>query len=608
MVRCLACRAVTLFVLICCVFSLADTASYVVVSNPVARVLVLPHGDSKSLGFVQKGDRFKILTKTDEWYHIEFKNSVGWIFQDYVKVEKGSEPPRTAANVPASSVPQKPPSPAPAVAAASPQKMPPAAPPTVQTLKPQQAQPAPVQPSPAPSPVQPVFQASVKQTEKTEAQAMQADQTQKKLPSKSKHPQNVSIDLPPAQVSPLPEVKQPQAAPGAAATVPQTTETPSAPQAKPRPQPAVPQKVPEVSAQPEPGKKYLEIIESSVKILSYVSPESPMIGMARKNECYPLLHEGESWCKIQFGKDTGWVERRMGKIVDSPTTTAAIPRIVLVSSIGAGALLLIVIVVILVVRSTRIKKERQVTVRKDLLIIAGAEKEIQYSLSDSTIPLSKCFSEIGFHIDSASDLEQAKNLLAHYLPDVIVVDWQLDANIQQSMESVLSNRTSTSNILVIFYNVPSPSTSQQSLVIPNAHFLGFAFSDRDIFRLVTPLIITQSGTKTIRKSVESAALGGDISQGNLLEVFQFIEIGRKTGCLYIVLDKPFGLIYFSQGRLTYATSPTQQGKEAVFEILNCKTGRFHFVADKVSQTKNIDLSTLEILMEWTKNQDEAHRV
>jgi hypothetical protein len=605
MVRCLVCRAVPLFVLICYVFSLAETASYVVVSNPVARVLVLPHGDSKSLGFVQKGDRFKILTKSGEWYHIEFKNSVGWIFQDFVKVEKGPEPPRPAANVPAAPAPQKPPSAAPAAAVPAPQKIPPGAAP-VQAPKPQQAQPAPSQPPPAPAPAQPVVQASAKQPEKTEAQAMQAEQAQKKLPSKGKRPQNVSIDLPPAQVIALPEVKQAQ--PGAAAPEPQTTETPSSPQAKPRTQTPVPQKAPEISAQPEPGKKYLEILESSVKILAYVSPESPMIGMARKNECYPLLHEGESWCKIQFGKDTGWVERRMGRIVDSPTVTAAIPRIVLVASVGGGALLLIVIVVILVVRSTRIKKERQVTVRKDLLIIAGSEKEIQYSLSDSTIPLSKCFSEIGFHIDSISDLEQAKNLLGHYLPDVIVVDWQLDANIQQSMESMLSNRTSTSNILVIFYNVPSSFSSQQSRVIPNAHYLGFAFSDRDIFRLVTPIIITQSGTKTIRKSVESAALGGDISQGNLLEVFQFIEIGSKTGCLYIVLDKPFGLIYFTQGRLTYATSPTQQGKEAVFEILNCKTGRFHFVADKVSQTKNIDLSTLEILMEWTKNQDEAHRV
>jgi hypothetical protein len=88
---------------------------------------------------------------------------------------------------------------------------------------------------------------------------------------------------------------------------------------------------------------------------------------------------------------------------------------------------------------------------------------------------------------------------------------------------------------------------------------------------------------------------------------QFIEIGRKTGCLYTVIDKPFGLIYFEQGRLTYAATQTRQGRDAVFEMLNLKKGHFHFVLDKTSQTKNVDLSTLEILMEWTKTVDEAHR-
>jgi hypothetical protein len=74
-----------------------------------------------------------------------------------------------------------------------------------------------------------------------------------------------------------------------------------------------------------------------------------------------------------------------------------------------------------------------------------------------------------------------------------------------------------------------------------------------------------------------------------------------------VIEKPFGLIYFEQGRLTYAASQAKQGRDAVFEILGLTTGHFHFILDKVSQTKNVNLSTLEILMDWTKTVDEAHR-
>jgi hypothetical protein len=195
----------------------------------------------------------------------------------------------------------------------------------------------------------------------------------------------------------------------------------------------------------------------------------------------------------------------------------------------------------------------------------------------------------------------------HYLPDVIVVDWHLGNTVMHEVESVLKNRTSTTNILVIFYNVPDISSMTQSAIIPNAHFLSISFSDREIFKLVTPLIITESETKSIRRSVESSALGGEIGHGSLIEVMQFIEIGSKTGCLYIVQEKPFGLIYFEQGRCTYAASQAKQGRDAAFEILGLKTGHFNFVLDKVSQTKNVNLSTLEILMEWTKTVDEAHR-
>jgi hypothetical protein len=124
---------------------------------------------------------------------------------------------------------------------------------------------------------------------------------------------------------------------------------------------------------------------------------------------------------------------------------------------------------------------------------------------------------------------------------------------------------------------------------------------------VTPLIMAAKSSRTIKKSVQTSALEGDIRLGNLMEVMQFIEIGKKTGCLYITVKSPFGLIYFENGRITYAATQGVQGKEAVFEILNLKEGHFHLVLDKTSQSKNVNLSTLEVLMDWTKVKDEALR-
>jgi hypothetical protein len=599
-----AVRAVALFCIIS--FAIADAATTVVVVKDLARVLLLPYGDSKLIGLAKKGDEFKVVSKKNDWYNIEFRNTIGWIFQDNIRIEVKSE---TAAAAPVAS-----PAPKPVIQPVPP---PPSAPPS----------PAPV-PLPAPKPPQNLPELK-KPFERPEPSAERIEARLKRSPAKQKKQQSFSIDLPPVPVTPA-EVEKEKTLPVAQ----ETTATPPAVQPSPAPEPAPKTpaarrpnvaNLPEVKPVP-PGQgvdtatrtpplaeegtevnKYFEILDNSVKVLASVSPESPIIGNARKNECFVLLFEGQSWCKIRFGNSEGWVERRSGRPVDSPTMAGNVNRIIFFGAIGLGVIILVALVVIFLVISLRTKGARKIAVRKDLLIIAHSEKEVQLSLTDSTTSLSKCFSEIGFKVSYASDLDHAKNMLMHYLPDVIVADWHIGHNIMQAMESVLANRSSTTNILVIFYNVPDVQSIPQSKLIPNAHFLGISFSDRDVFKLVTPLIITQSETKSIRRSVESSALGGEIGHGSLIEVMQFIEIGRKTGCLYIVIEKPFGLIYFEQGRLTYAASQAKQGRDAVFEILGLKSGHFHFVLDKVSQTKNVNFSTLEILMEWTKTVDEAHR-
>jgi len=596
-----AVRAVALLCI--CAFAITDAATTVVVVKDLARVLLLPYGDSKLLGLVKKGEEFKVISKKNDWYNVEYKNSIGWIFQDNVKPEVKSETTAT----PAPSLPP--------------------------------AQRAPVQAAPLPSPPPPplvVMPPPVKQLplpelrkpfDRPEPSPERIEARLKKPPAKQKRTAAFSVDLPPVPVTPadaekektLPVVQESTAAVQLSQHAAPEPQPPAAPAKRPdvaNPQPARPtvqthgRDTAAESSQAENGKevqKYFEILDNSAKVLATVSPESPIIGNARKNECFVLLFEGQSWCKIRFGNSEGWIERRSGRPVDSPTMAGNVNRIIFFGAIGIGLIVLLALIVIFMIISLRTKATRKIAVRKDLLIIAHSEKDVQLSLTDSTTSMSKCFSEIGFKVSYASDMDHARNMLMHYLPDVIVVDWHIGNNIMQAMESVLANRSSTTNILVIFYNVPDIQTMQQSKLIPNSHFLGISISDRDVFKLVTPLIITQSETKSIRRSVESSALGGEIGHGSLIEVMQFIEIGRKTGCLYIVIEKPFGLIYFEQGRLTYAASQAKQGRDAVFEILGLKSGHFSFVLDKVSQTKNVNLSTLEILMEWTKTVDEAHR-
>jgi len=502
---------ISAFFLCCFLFVyITDAANRVVVTKEVAKVMTLPYGDARSLGFVKKNEQFSIITQKGEWFNIEYKNSVGWIFKGNISVVSASVATPPAVTKPASVV--------------------------VNTPK---------------------------------GQAPQQ--------------KNEPVDLPPATID----------ANGNDASGFVSLKT------------TMNHTITDTSI------KYFEITESSTSILATVSPDAQVLGVARHGDCFLVLYAGQAWCKVKYNSVNGWVDRRVGRIVDAPTLTKKIPQLILFIVGGIGGLAIIVFFIVFLSMLLKKKNVKRIIVKKDMLLISSNDKEIQYSLTNTTTTVSKCFSEIGFKVSFARDIDHAKNLLLHYLPDVIVVDYQLDPNIIRETETVLiSNKMFSANMLVIFFNVPDAVAQIHNLKIPHVYFLSVAFADRDIFKLVTPLILAgaDNATKSIRNSVEASALGGEIGDGNLIEVMQFIEIGRKTGCLYIIQqDKPFGLIYFEQGRLTYASCKDVQGSEAVFEILKQKNGHFHFVLDKTTTNKNVKMSTLEILMEWTKAEDEAHR-
>ena len=357
-----------------------------------------------------------------------------------------------------------------------------------------------------------------------------------------------------------------------------------------------------------PAQKYFEILHSPARVLRYLNPQSPILGLASGHETFPIVSAGTSWCRIIYKGDTGWVDMAAGKVVDSPHVVGEkIPDILIIVLFGASGALLLALGVVFVVLSLRRQKFKRYALRRDVLIISPSEKHLRYSLTDAPTTLSKCFTEIGFKVSSSRDIDHARNLLVHYAPDVLVVDWQMEKNIQSKIELILPAKETASSIIVLFYNVPDPSEMARNNRRTSMYYIGLVFSDRDIFKIVTPLIMAKETAHSFKKSVQSSALEGEIGSGNLAEVMQFIEIGKKTGCLYITLKSPVGIIYFEHGRITYAAAHGMQGREAINEILDLKEGHFNFVLDKVSSNKNLNCSTLEVLMEWAQSSDEASR-
>lgn len=519
------------------------------ISDFFAKVYLAPTTSSRFIGLAQKGEVYTVVETRDAWLRIRFKNAVGWIQQTQVQ-KPGTQVASAQGSATESSTPIKDTqsttdsSPVTTVTADTPKPTTPEI-----ALKTEQR-------------ASSTHKSSDVQTPRPSKPEKKDEEEKPKRDSKRKNwfsQQNFLNNLPPSQ-----DVQ-------------------------------------------DLDVKYFQVTFGPARILLYLNPDAPILGMAKKGDVFPLVGEGDTWCKVVYADTVGWVERRNGKIIDAPESLLANDLLFF----GAVLLVLGLVVALLLLIFSILKKRRNIkpednAIQKNVLIVAKVNKTIQYTLTDTTTTIDRCFAEIGFDISVAKDPMSIRNFVQSKIFDLLIIDWKFERNIVSYVERLFSTVPNAKKIFCIVYNTPDPAAMRPGRIFSNTVFLGLNFSDRDIFKLVTPLIISDN-SKNLQKSIQSSALQGNVADGNLLEVLQFIEIGSKTGCLLIETERPFGLIYFLNGRIIYAATAQEIiGKEAVFMILNLKNGNFRFILNRKPKSSNANLSTLEVLMEWTKALDEAN--
>jgi hypothetical protein len=86
----------------------------------------------------------------------------------------------------------------------------------------------------------------------------------------------------------------------------------------------------------ENQSKYVEVKKPFANVYEYLDPKSKIIQQAKRGEHFELIYEGTSWYQVKIRKEAGWLEKRAGKIVDSPQYV--------VSSINSTAFLIFFVV------------------------------------------------------------------------------------------------------------------------------------------------------------------------------------------------------------------------------------------------------------------------
>ncbi|MBN2037337.1 MAG: DUF4388 domain-containing protein [Chitinispirillaceae bacterium] len=564
---------------ICILFSSAYSEKLVEVSVQITKLRFLPSASSDTRGFARKGQRFVVDGESGPWYRIRLYNSIVWISKDAVAVLETSEP------VPADK----------AVASA------------------QQGKGAATTPSRGTVRTPPVKTGTSPTSGPTVIRS--TTQGEETLASSTVPPESLALaraESPAQPATSRPSSSAPTFRPGRTGT-PKTSRPPSsAPSTSKKREMPTPtrtffsqfSRMPQVPSGEEGYELgFFQIAALKAPIFFWPETTAHVAQHSKKGDFFVVRETTDIWCKIALKDTAGWVLRKDGVITDRPVSDffegfffiLLFASLIIVASAS-------MIIVFLVRRKTKVKAPRADSFHA--LIIARSSPNIQCVISNKTLAMEKYLSAIGFSVKAVHDLGAAQRYIARTTTDIVFIDWNISDDIPGTVEVLFANFEEQRLPLAIFFNVPDLSAVPLIPVLLRAYHLGASFSDHDISKLITPTILS----KTSPKSTAASALEGDIAEGNLPEILQFIEIGKKTGCLLIESTTPLGMIYFEQGRIVHAAGANNlQGRDAISMLLGLNQGHFRFLLNKQPKTHDLNLSTLEVLMEWTKAEDEAHR-
>jgi len=102
-------------------------------------------------------------------------------------------------------------------------------------------------------------------------------------------------------------------------------------------------------------------------------------------------------------------------------------------------------------------------------------------------------------------------------------------------------------------------------------------------------------------------LRGSLSQMNVIDLMQSLEMGRKSCLLTLTKDDEKCDVYFSEGQVVHAVYGTLKGDAAVFKVLRWMGGNFQLNFEGKTTETSTRLNTQGLLMEGLRLLDESNR-
>src|ERR1051325_651831 len=210
-------------------------------------------------------------------------------------------------------------------------------------------------------------------------------------------------------------------------------------------------------------------------------------------------------------------------------------------------------------------------------------------------------------VKTASDGPDALLKAVDDPPDLLVSDYRMPGMDGRQLMEKLKSRTSTAGIAIILLATKSDITERLSAQDPVDDYLEKPFFLKEATHRIKK-VIDKIALEKMAKSVSSDGIvRGNLSQMNVIDLVQSLEMGRKSCLLTLKNDQDRCQMYFREGQVMHASYGELSGNEAVFKVLRWTGGNFQIDFEAKTAEETTTLNTQGLLMEGLRLLDESRR-
>jgi response regulator RpfG family c-di-GMP phosphodiesterase len=171
----------------------------------------------------------------------------------------------------------------------------------------------------------------------------------------------------------------------------------------------------------------------------------------------------------------------------------------------------------------------------------------------------------------------------------------------------LRSRPRTAGIAIILVASKADIAEKLAHGEPVDDFVEKPFFLKDATQRIKRIIDKIALEKMAKSAASDGVLRGSLSQMNVIDLMQSLEMGRKSCALTLTNGKEKCEVYFSEGQVTHAVYGTQKGDAAVFKVLQWTAGNFQLNFEGKTTEQSTTLNTQGLLMEGLRLLDELKR-